>query len=365
MKARRSVVWLTAAAVLLVALIIWFGKQEPVDKALPTAPEANPAPLPSGSALAEPSQHAVASPAQASSPPANARIDPNYGTRLGESKAERMLNVLSNYNDMPIVFYGKIEDQFSNPVPSAIVEFSIQYNNGMDVGVKRGQTASDARGFFTVTGHTGERLSTSPKKLGYALASTGGGGVYSQLWPEAERAHPDPSNPVLIKMWKLQGAEPLLSISQRYKLHYTQAPIYVDLVVGKIVPQGGDVKIIVNRPPGVISGRNPQDWGLDIEAVNGGLMDSGGQEAVTYAAPDAGYQPSETFTMSTRSNTWYMAVHQGFFFTSRNRQVYGKLGLSFHINDAPDGFMDMAFSGVANTNASRNLECDPNTLKPR
>jgi len=67
---------------------------------------------------------------------------------------------------------------------------------------------------------------------------------------------PDQNNPTVIKMWKLQGAEPLVNINQHYKLHYTNAPINFDLLAGKIVPAGGDIKLTVTRSPGIMSGRN-------------------------------------------------------------------------------------------------------------
>jgi hypothetical protein len=52
-------------------------------------------------------------------------------------------------------------------------------------------------------------------------------------------------------------------------------------------------------------------------------------------------------------------------FAARNGQVYGKLSIGFRINENPDDFMYVRFGGVANTNGSRNLEGDPNTLKPQ
>jgi hypothetical protein len=194
-----------------------------------------------------------------------------------------------------------------------------------------------------------------PRKAGYALATTGTLFKYSHL--EDLPYVSDPNNPTVIKMWKLQGAEPLVGINQRYKLHCTSAPINFDLLAGQIVPSGGDIQLTVNRASGVISGRNRLDWSVHVAAVNGGLMDSGGQERVTYAAPVDGYQPTMAFVFSTNAPyKWFGGFNQGFFVMSRNGQVYSKLGLSFNINDAPDGFMSVTFSGVANTNGSRNWE---------
>jgi hypothetical protein len=212
-----------------------------------------------------------------------------------------MREVLSSYNDEPIVFYGKLEDQFGNPVPSATVGFSVRVINGVQFTTERGRVASDAGGLFTISGYRGQDLNVAPSKPGYAIASTNRFANYSRLFSDEERVHPDPNNPVVIKMWKLQGAEPLTGISKQYKLHYTEAPIYFDLLAGQIVPYGGDLKITVSRAPGVMSGRNPLDWSLKIEAVNGGLMDSLGREPVTYEAPETGYQPSEKFTFSANA----------------------------------------------------------------
>ena len=129
----------------------------------------------------------------------------------------------------------------------------------------------------------------------------------------------------------------------------------VDLLTGQIVPSGGDLKIAVSRPPGVISGVNRQDWSVQIQAVDGGLIDSGDQAAVTYAAPQSGYQPSMTLAASTNGHGVEL-IQQTFFVQSRNGQVYSKLGLSFRINSDPDGLMTITFSGVANSNGSPNWE---------
>jgi hypothetical protein len=279
------------------------------------------------------------------------------------SKTERMKEILSTYNDQPIVFYGQLEDQFSNVVPGATVSFEIRVLNGTDSTIKRGQVVADAVGFFTIEGYHGQDLSVVPQKKGYALASLNGGGNYSLLSSDVQRVHPDARNPIVIKMWKLQGAEPLVNIDRRYKISYTGLPIYFDLLSGKIVPEGGDIKLSVNRQPGTISGRNRLDCGVEVAAVNGGIMNSMGQEPVTYEAPTGGYEPSLTYLFSTNPpGKWVLEFNQGFFLMSRNGQMYSKIGLSFRINESPDGDMYIGFSGIANANGSRNWEGASDTL---
>jgi hypothetical protein len=366
MRIRASVAWLLVVAAALIVLTIWFGRNR-TETPVASPEQTNAAAVvdKTSTRASQPSQ-----PHQPSNPPiapsANVPAGTNVSSLFPGSQAEQMLNILSNYNDEPIVFYGKLEDQLGIPVADATVAFEVRVYNGYESTVDRGQAGTDANGLFTIAGYKGESLSLVPKKAGYAIASTNRFANYSRLFPDQERPHPDPNNPVVIKMWRLRGPEPLTGISKQYKLRYTETPICFDLLAGQIVPGGGDLKITVSRAPGVISGRNPLDWSLRIEAVDGGLIDSSGREPVTYEAPETGYQPAETFTFSTSApNKWFEGFDQGFFVMSRNRQVFTKLGLSFTINYDPDGFMYLSFRGLASTNGSRNWEGDPNTLKPQ
>jgi len=355
MKIRPSILLLCVTiAVLLIALLLWHGKKSPVDKPLATATETNIAPTETSE-----SHPPVPAPVIHTNAPAEntatAAPNPPQGNKI-----ERMQGILSTYNDVPIDFYGKLEDQFGNPVVGAEIKGSIRVINGVRQGTDWFTTTSDANGLFQFHGK-GQDIGMMPSKQGYALASTGTLFKYSRM--EDQPYVSDANNPTVIKMWKLQGAEPLVGINQSYRLHYTNAPIYFDLLAGKIVSAGGDIKLTVNRSPGVISGRNRLDWSVQVEAVDGGVMDSGGQEAVTYAAPESGYEPNMAFVFSTNpSHKWFEEFNQGFFVMSRNGQIYSKLGLSFRINENPDDFMYITLGGVASTNGSRNWEGDPNTM---
>jgi hypothetical protein len=167
-------------------------------------------------------------------------------------------------------------------------------------------------------------------------------------------------------MWKLQGAEPLVGIDQRYSFPYASTPVHFDLLTGKIVPDGGDLKITVSRSQGVVSERTLQDWSVQVEVVNGGLIKTDETEArVTYAAPMDGYQPSDMFIMSTNApHKWFGGLHQMYFIQSRGGQVYSKVNFGIAINRRPDDVVWVEFRGAANANSSRNFEADapnPNT----
>ncbi len=282
-----------------------------------------------------------------------------------KEKGEEMQEVLTKLNDVPIVFYGKLEDQFGDPVAGAEITGGILRDNGYISDVREIKTVSDDAGGFHFNDGKGESLSVTPRKPGYAIASTNAAFKYSHFYPEV-RHIPDPTHPAVIKMWKLQGAEPLMKIDQRYKFHFTDMPVYFDLIAGKIVPSGGDIKVTVGRSPGIVSERSLQDWSVKIEVTDGGFIETSMAEfRVTYLAPNNGYQPSDNFIMSTNPpHKWSGGFDRLLFITSRHDQVYGKVNFGISINQNPDDYIWVEFRGIANTNSSRNWEGDPNTFKP-
>jgi hypothetical protein len=356
MKIRPLILGFIVVMAALVALILWHGKKQSVGMPAASSVGTNVAPPPVASAP-------VGTPVHTSAPMTSAASPPVTPKPPAENKAQRMAEILSSANDVPIVFYGRLEDQFGNPVAGAEVAGTTTIINGTTTGANRISTTSDANGVFQLNAGNGQSLGIMPRKAGYALATTGTEFNYSHL---SEGYYlPDPNNPTVIKMWKLQGAEPLVGIDQQYKLHVTAAPMNFDLLTGQIVPIGGDLKITVNRPPGVVSLRDRQDWSVLVEVVDGGLIETSvGDARVAYAAPDSGYQPSDTFLFSTNApHRWFGGFDQMFFISSRNGQIYGKVLLSFNINRNADDPASLTFHGVANANHSRNLEGDADTAQ--
>ncbi len=355
MKIRGSILGFVVVVAVLIALALWFGKKQSAETSPVVSSVTNVAPptaiAPNIPASAPVHTNARSAQVASGSVPAAASPPPSPPP---QGKVA-MLKEILQANDADIVFYGRLEDQFSNAVSGADISFSVQYEDAKARGIHRGQVVSDGNGFFTISGYEGASLTMLPKKAGYTLATTGTSFRYSQLQPGY--FVPDANNPVVIKMWKLQGAEPLVSINQRYKFHYADAPINFDLLAGKIVPNGGDIQIVVSRSPGVVSGRTRQDWGVQVAAVDGGLIEADGQEGVTFEAPESGYQPSASFVMSTNAPyKWFGGFDQTFFLESRNGQVYSKVNFSITINQQPDDYVWVEFHGVASANGSRNWE---------
>jgi hypothetical protein len=248
-----------------------------------------------------------------------------------------------------IHFHVKLVDQRGIDVAGATINIRI-YGDWKGAGPRKEYSLeTDTNGFFDVVCRFGESFTFKPLAPGYVLSSTYVGGAYSEeLWATQKDILP-----TLIKMWKLQGAEPLVNIGKEYKLPFTGAPFFFDLIAGMVVPAGGDFKITVNRPAGEVSQHNPQKWSIDFEVVDGGFIDTSSEEsAITFAAPYGDYEPRGVFG----NNNGTDGLDKYFFIQSRNGQVFSKLYLSMGINNKPEGSIYITFRGAANTNGSRNWE---------
>ena len=347
MRIRPSVYLFCVTVILVTALIIWFARQ-PAKISQETV-ESQPAVNHTAATLPQTNANVPALPSNVSAAPhfVQQTKNPSYDKERDEQRRE----IMATENTVPIIFYGKLEDQSGNPVVGAEITGNTIINNGTMYGHTNVVAVSDINGFFTLDAGKGESIGIVPRKAGYALATTDTEFKYSLRYPD--HFVPDPNRPVVIKMWKLQGTEPLVNIQQDYRLRYIDAPINFDLLTGQTVSSGGDLRIMVHRPAGVISGSNPQDWSIDFEVVGGGFIETSPSEAgVTFFAPQSGYQARGTFGKNNGPDL----IDKVLFIQSRNGQVYSKVHLLFGINVKPDGFMDVTFSGVANTNGSGNWE---------
>jgi hypothetical protein len=354
MKIRSSIIWFIAIALVLIALVLWYGKKRSAETSPSVSVETNATP-PVATAMSQPVSalvHPTTPPAQVASSATTVSNQPN--SPMMTEKVMLRQEILQA-NDADIVFYGRLEDQSGSAVSGADVNFGVQYENANAKGIQRGQVMSDGNGFFTISGYKGANLTVTPKKAGYALATTGTTFRYSQLSPGY--FVPDANNPTVIKMWKLQGAKPLVEINKTFKLSYTGAPIFFDLVTGNVVPAGGDLEVIVTRTPGVITQQNHGDWSIKLVPISGGILETDYHTSqVTFEAPADGYQDSYFVQMSHDDPAWFDNIQRIFFLMSRNGQVYSKLSLDFKINDDPNGTMWLQLKGVASTNGSRNWE---------
>ena len=342
----RSFVLLIIVAAVLVLLMLWHGNKKPEEIQPMASVKTNDEAVTIPRHLTSMSASPLAS---------QTSLTQNIATVAQQDKGEQIKEGLTKLNDVPIAFYGIVEDQFGNPVGGAQIAASVRIYNAVQSTVERFFTVSDANGFFQISHGSGESLSVVPSKKGYVLAMTNISFNYSYMY--LDHFSPDPNNPKVLKMWKLQGAESLVDISKEYKLEFTGTPIYFDLLAGKIVPTGGDLEAVIRRAPGSLSKKEPADWSINLRPINGGIIESEYHAAqFTFEAPADGYQGDYLVQMKQDDPAWYDNLHDTFFLKSRGGQVYAKFNFDFMINLEPNGLIHFRFKGVANTNSSRNWE---------
>lgn len=238
----------------------------------------------------------------------------------------------------------RLEDQSGAPVSDAIVRFGWRQQDAKTV-------KSDSSGSFTVPFYWGEMHSIMPAKEGYVVASTNTQFEYRQLTNRVN------SWTNVIRMWKLQGAEPLAQIDAQIKLRYFDKPIVIDFLTGKVVAAGGDLKFKVTRSDGDLSRATPGLWSVEVSAIDGGILESDSENArVTFEAPSKGYKDVDVIEMRPDDRRWSELVDRTFFVKSRNGQIYSRIYFSLSVNSRPAEPMWLTVRGVANTNGSRNWE---------
>ncbi len=67
-----------------------------------------------------------------------------------KSRAQQIREGLATLNDMPIVFYGRLEDQFGKPVVGATVTGNTIIYSALRRGSEHVSTQSDENGLFTI-----------------------------------------------------------------------------------------------------------------------------------------------------------------------------------------------------------------------
>ncbi len=255
-------------------------------------------------------------------------------------------------NAADLTFYGKVVDQYGQPVVGArILGRTLLYVSMDASGGDSYYTDSDADGLFKFVGIHGASLTVTPQKAGYE---------YNPRLPPnwTENYVPDPANPMVFTMWKTQGAELLIQDEKFYGLNPDGRTNTIDLVkgiaTGRPIPEG-DLQVSIQRPAGN-NLRGKFDWSFSIEILGGGLVEA--PDSYLNLAPENGYQPKYTFTMSASDPNWQEELQDKIFYIkSREGKIYGYIKITAIPNYNDTSALDI--KSFVNPAGSRNLEQDP------
>jgi hypothetical protein len=238
--------------------------------------------------------------------------------------------------------YGKVVDQNGNPVVGAKVRGYVRYFDGGHSYF----TETDSQGRFKFLGLHGLDFGVAPTKDGYALYT-------GQNWSKDYK--PDPNNPMVFALYKLQGAEPMVHTKFGRTIPCDGTATHYDLFTGKEVGIGDGLVVTFLRNPVDIHRGKPFEWTLTLNVPGGGLIEI--KDDYPYEAPVDGYQ--ETITLGTGpdpKNNYLDSVKKTYYYKSADGK-YGRLFISLQADFQPP---PTSFGGsiFLNPSGSRNLEWD-------
>ncbi len=257
----------------------------------------------------------------------------------------------------PITFYGKVLDQFGEPVPMAVVEYSTN-DNFSGHGTKHNMTA-DRAGLFTIHS-AGVSLSVEVSKSGYHLVNfsppwdkPGSRNGFEYATVGGDKPHqPDKASPVVFvlrKQGELQPLDPLKEVHFRAKLD--GIPVKANITPGKSTTlREITVRVWIDDKTKTATGTF--DWRFQLEPVNGGIVSRDGE--FEFMAPETGYDGSYSVMMpATLSRPIWQDSTERWFFVRFNDGVFARIRVRV------SGFAGggVAISGFLNPKpGSRNLE---------
>ncbi len=300
----------------------------------------------------------------------------------------RLVEDIARKTNGPVEFYGKVLDQYGEPVVGARIPLELLAdsetvlkkllsginNMGILINEENFVTYSDNEGKFSVHDRRGTSLRVvSIEKEGY-LADKKGDII--NFRPTRTRRHqPDAQNPKVYQLWKKGKPEPLLrihGISERIKAENNRAGDKHFITMKKFdrrakaykddtlfsspifYIQGVSEKVSeVREPPGTPKGRN---WWIEIGFVDGGLQVT--NDLFPYLAPETGYEQALRYEAKRGDPDWDYEVEQQIYF--KHAGNYGTCKLKLGALDG--GIRAECYRAYINPNGSRNLEPDKNKI---
>ena len=281
--------------------------------------------------------------------------------------------------NVDIQFYGKVVDQYGQPVEGAKISFSVITENesliSMSLQLGRENTPltvsekmevySDSNGLFQIGDIRGTSASIDAiEKTGYLFKS-------KQYFTYTKR-HPDTlqqasaQQPAIFELWKQGEGQALVhaQASLQFKKDEHNASKTVHLVAYPNNPAfnvKGDFNVTVfnqgvgRKPVTNLPIRETYDWWVSIESVSGGIQAT--KDTWLYDAPEDGYKKSLRFEAKSGAPDWNSGV-DGIKVYFKTHELYGSAQM--RIGAYPDGSVIVSFEdALINPAGSRDLEYDP------
>ncbi len=283
----------------------------------------------------------------------------NYPPQTAEEKAQwEWWDAMEKADEswqwkMPIEFYGKVIDQFSNGVPGAEVVLNWTTVIG-PIPDPQKSILTGPDGKFEITGIQGKGISVDILKKGYDRTKNSQGDFEYAAFYQDNFHVPDPNNPVVFRLHKTMEAEPLYVFSPYGDIAVGGEPLILSVEKGKVASEG-DLAF------SVALGAETNRYGSDFTVTMRGLNEAGfvfSDEDFLSQAPESGYQ--NTFSVTHKVNVPNYRPDQALrFYVRTGTGKYASVGVKIKLwGDLSRADFD---AGIHfNPSGSRNLEFDQN-----
>jgi hypothetical protein len=249
---------------------------------------------------------------------------------------------------VPIEFYGRIIDQFGDPVGAARVHVS--WTDLSDQGTTERELFSDENGSFLINGVMGKRLTVNLiQKEGYESAARNFRSFEYAAFFDQNYHVPDPKRPVIFEMHRKAETEPLIVVSNKYRIP-EDGVVGVDLKTGRLGGTDLLIELIANSDP------TGKIWIAKVSAPSGGIQLASDEFATV--APETGYESVLTINQDSPQPAGFQggSLYKG-------GRFYVKIPLGYAVAEFRmiPGNKSLHFTSYLNPKpSSRNLEFDLN-----
>jgi hypothetical protein len=268
-------------------------------------------------------------------------------------------------DNMPIQFFGKIEDQNGVPVQGATVRVSVtSYLEDASVqwATGGGETVdqlidlvTDESGYFVLNGVRGRSLDiNSITKVGFKDVPKHRSYTYGER--HGVRHTPDPHRPDVFRILRQGETEPLIRTVGAAWM-FADKKYGIDLMTGKFRDAVGDesshlvLSIQIDPSP-----KGRKDWTVFVEAPRGGIIAFEDDFDFMLEAPEEGYNESIEWGMSKDDPKWTSRLSRNIFFRSNDGSVFAAINVQIYVGSDK---VNVELTSVVNPRGSRNLEYDP------
>lgn len=262
--------------------------------------------------------------------------------------------------NVPVALHGRVVDQDNQPLDGVTVSLKLEV--GYMRTITEGHTRWDVvklttnpNGRFDLPSRMAGSISDiSVTKDGYEGSAKNPNKFH--FFQHGSPHHvPDPQNPVVFRMWKKRGAEPMIYVRQTGGIPCDGTSTNFDVFTGVRASINPNFKVSFTRVPLHPQRGERHDDALRLEIIGGGIVPT--VDEFTYLAPAGGYEPSVTIEQKANDPLWNRYITRTFYLKTKEG-YFGvmKIELATFFEPPPTQF---AYDSWVNPSGSRVLEYDP------